>query len=151
MLEYLIQNAPFTIIVIVLFIALSCYYSANKYKKAEIEVNNVYINKLERQIECKSDLLQHYKRERLTQAFGPVEVYKPKPQETVSYNDLLKTNEVIHYKGKTYQVSKSEYLEDPWTKIEKMHYYLMDEQGNTIIRSHYDLMLENIDYAFKRK
>lgn len=165
MLEYLMQNATLTVIIIILLILNWLSFFANEDKKTRIDSLNNYINRLELHLQQAQDTNQDLRtekhllqgslgertlenktlRELLQHGYGtPI---FPK-RETIAEKNTIKINEVIKYKENIYQLERAEYIEIPETKIEKLHYFLRDVNGDIIIRTHEQLKHEGFVYVY---
>ena len=152
MLNYLTQNALLIAIILLLLVTNVWYFFELESKKGRIECDATYISMMEqRVIELCNELFAIQMKSARDFMQEPVPVSKPNLREIVSYDCQFKLNEVIIYRGTAYQVSKAEYLADPQTKIEQLHYHLTDELGNVTIRSHHSMPKDAIIYAFKKK
>lgn len=148
MLDYITQNALLIAIILLLLVTNVWYFFELESKKGKIESDETYINTMEeRVIQAHNEIWEL--RRKHTYDFMERPVSKHNLREIVVYDCQFKINEVINYKGITYQISKAEYLEDPQTKIEQLHYHLTDEPGNVIIRSH-DSIKDATRYVYKK-
>ena len=145
MLEYITQNALLIAIILLLLVTNVWYFFELESKKGRIECDETYINTMEERVIQAHNELWDLRRERINNF-----MQKPNPREIVAYDCQFKINNVVNYKGNNYQVSKAEYLEDPQTKIERLHYHLTDELGNVIIRSH-DSMTKVTYHVYEKK
>ena len=148
MSEYITQNALLIAIILLLLVTNVWYFFELESKKGRIECDADYISTMEqRVIELHNELFAL--RMKSARDFMQEPIPERNLREIVAYDCQFKINEVINYKGDTYQVSKAEYLKDPQTKIEQLHYHLTDELGNVIIRSH-DSIKGGTHYVYKK-
>ena len=144
MLNYLTQNTLLITIILILLVINVWYFFELESKKGEIERDADRISAMEEyNTKLNNELFDL--RVKNVRDFMPA----PSLREIVVYDCQFKINEVINYKGITYQISKAEYLEDPQTKIEQLHYHLTDQLGNIIIRSH-DSIKDATHYVYKK-
>lgn len=166
MLEYLMQNATLTIIIIILLILNWAYFFAHEDKKKRIESLNEHINRIEynllhtqyanQDLRAEKYLIQGSLGQReleikaLRKQLDQME--HEKFTEKVDPQKLLKINSVIMYNTLKYIVVDALYKrKGPTHHTIHMVYTLLGEDGSTIEIPHSQIIEEGYAYVFKTK